>query len=77
MNELHNGNDSELPSEALPAADAAVAESLQSALRDLRDNAEQLEKMPLDDAKIDAASKMADEAAQIDDQIGSIARGDN
>jgi hypothetical protein len=57
--------------------DAAGADSLQSTLRDLRDNAEQLESMPLDDAKIEAASRLADKAAQLDDQIGSIARGDN
>jgi hypothetical protein len=70
-------SDEQPESADLPDADAEVADSLQSALRELRSNAEQVENLPLDDSKVDAAAKLADAAAELDDQIGAIARSDD
>jgi len=56
--------------------EGAVADSLNRALRQLRDDADQIEQMPLDGARIDAAERLADDAAAIDEEIGSIARSD-
>ncbi|MBC7643764.1 MAG: hypothetical protein H7123_01465 [Thermoleophilia bacterium] len=54
----------------------AVADSLNRALKQLRDDADQIEQMPLDGARIDAAEKLAEDAAALDEEIGSIARSD-
>ena len=54
----------------------AVADSLNQALRQLRDDADRIEQMPLDGARIDAAEALAEAAAAIDEEIGSIARSD-
>lgn len=56
--------------------EAAVVDSLNSALRQLRESADRLEDMPLDDAKVSAAEQVAESAAELDEQIGTIARMD-
>lgn len=56
---------------------AAVEESLNAALRHLRDTADSLEAMPLDEAKVTVAEQVAEAAAQLDEQIGSVARSDD
>lgn len=54
-----------------------IAESLQSALKSLRSDADSLESMPLADARVAAAEQIADAAASLDEQIGQIARSDD
>jgi hypothetical protein len=56
--------------------DAAIAGSLQSALKSLRDDAEQLQRVPLEDGRVEAAERLADAAATLDEQIGAAARAD-
>jgi hypothetical protein len=58
-------------------AEQHVAESLQSALKQLRDNAEELSAVPMDERRVEAAERVAEDAAAIDEQIGSIARSED
>lgn len=57
--------------------ESAVSESLRAALTSLRQEADALEGMPLDERKVAAAEKVADAAAELDEQIGSVARSDD
>jgi len=54
-----------------------VAQALGAALVTLRKQADALEDMPLDEKKVAAAEAVADAAAKLDEELGSIARSDD
>lgn len=64
------------PEEA-PGAAARDANALEDAVRQLREDAERLEQLPLDDSLVSAAERVAEAAVQLDEQIGSAARKDD
>jgi hypothetical protein len=70
LGDLHDDDEMDLSPEH------AVVDSLQSALKQLRDDADRLAQAPLDDDKVAAAERLAEQAAALDEQIGSIARKD-
>ena len=57
--------------------ETAIVDSLNSALLALREEADQLEKQPLDERAVEAAEHVAELATDLDEQIGSIARADD
>lgn len=58
------------------APETAVTDSLHAALKQLRSDADGLEKLSGEGDRVDAAEQLAEDAATIDEQIGSIARAD-
>lgn len=54
-----------------------IAASLQSALLELRAESDALSTMPVDEQRVDAAEAVAGKAADLDEQIGSIARSED
>lgn len=71
--------DADLPGESHVdlGPEGAVVDSLNSALRELRESVDRLERMDVDDKRVSAAEQVAESAAQLDEQIGSIARKDD
>lgn len=59
------------------APEVHIAESLNAALKHLRESADALEKITDPDERVAAAERLAEEAAELDEQIGSIARKDD
>ncbi len=55
----------------------SIAASLQSALRELRADSDALSTTPVDEQRVDAAETIANKAAELDEQIGSIARSED
>lgn len=58
------------------SAEDLVAESLATALKALRDEADRVAGMPIDDESISAAEALADQAAELDDELSKAARRD-
>lgn len=73
---LHADDDDAAADLTNVSPEIAMADSLQSAMLHLRENADKLAGMPLDDKRVSAAEDIAEQAAQLDEQIGSIARKD-
>ena len=75
---VHHDDDVAADDAALDVSpEAHIAESLQSALRELRHSADQLAQMKTNDLKVEEAERIAEAAAELDEQIGSIARKDD
>ena len=62
---------------AAPEESDGVGEELTASLKALREQADALDAMPLDERKVAAAEQVAEAAAALDEQIGSIARSDD
>lgn len=59
------------------APEAAVTDSLNSALQHLRESADKLTDLPMDDTRVAAAEQVAERAAELDEQIGAVSRRDD
>lgn len=66
----------ELHEVAEDGPDAAVAASLQRALTELRERADAVAAMSSGVDQVEAAEAVAADAARLDEQLGSAARGD-
>ncbi len=67
----------ELHDDDVLSPEAHIAESLQSALKQLRSDADAIAGMPVDEARVSAAEQIAEDAAALDEQIGMIARSED
>lgn len=67
----------ELHDDSALSPEVHVAESLQSALKQLRADADAITGMPVDEARVSAAEQVAEDAAALDEQIGTIARSED
>jgi hypothetical protein len=58
------------------SAEDLVADSLATALKALREEADRVAAMPIDDESISAAEALTEQAAQLDEELSKAARRD-
>ena len=56
--------------------EVAIADSLRNALQAIRADADEIERLPTGEQRVEAAELLAEHAGALDEQIGSIARAD-
>jgi hypothetical protein len=57
--------------------EAAVADSLRSALETMREESARISSLETGDEQVNAAERFAEDAGKLDEQLGSLARSDD